>query len=356
VNLRRRQLLWAAGAAAVLPGCASAPAAGVPAAATPVIDLHSHAGRVIVSRDPAIGANRPFLPVAEPMRDGGVDLICLAIVTDTTVTRVSADRRRFEPYRDPAAGELYALSQTEFARLDQLVQREKLNVVERAGDLDTLRARGPSVLVASEGADFLEGRIERVDEAFRLHRLRLLQLTHYHVSEVGDIQTEAPVHGGLSDFGAEVVKRCQSLGIVVDVAHGPYDLVKRVASIATRPLVLSHTSLTGRPGPRSRQIGLEHARLVAQTGGVIGVWPNAAIYPNLDAMAMGAKRLADAIGVDHVGLGTDMLGFISPPVLGSYRQVPAYAQALRVAGFTDDEVAKVLGGNALRVLHAGLPT
>jgi membrane dipeptidase len=63
------------------------------------MDMHSHAGRVIVSRDPAIGADRPFLPLAAPMRAGGMNIICLAIVTDTVVTHVTADRKRIEAWR-----------------------------------------------------------------------------------------------------------------------------------------------------------------------------------------------------------------------------------------------------------------
>jgi membrane dipeptidase len=57
------------------------------------------------------------------------------------------------------------------------------------------------------------------------------------------------VHGGLTDFGAEVVRACNRLGIV-DTAHGTYDLVKRAAAVTTKPLVLSHTSLSLTPGAR----------------------------------------------------------------------------------------------------------
>ncbi|MFP3519525.1 hypothetical protein SB766_25430, partial [Pseudomonas sp. SIMBA_077] len=64
------------------------------------IDMHSHAGHVIVSRDPAIGDHRPLTSVSASMRAGGMNVICLAIVTDTVVTHVSADRKRFEAWRE----------------------------------------------------------------------------------------------------------------------------------------------------------------------------------------------------------------------------------------------------------------
>jgi membrane dipeptidase len=318
------------------------------------IDMHSHAGHVIVSRDPAIGARRPLTPVSASMRAGGMNVICLAIVTDTVVTHVSSDRKRFEAWREPQPGELYQLGQTEFARVSELVEREQLDVVTDAGMLASAGTERPCVIVAAEGADFLEGQLDRVDEAHARHRLRHLQLTHFRVNELGDIQTEAPVHGGLTDFGADVVRRCNALGIVVDVAHGTFDLVKRAASVTTKPLVLSHTALAGHPGARSRLITADHARAVADTGGVIGVWPSSGTFGDLDAMAHGFRRMADVVGVEHVGLGTDMFGFISPPVFRRYEQLPALGSALLAAGFSQAETEQLLGGNYRRVFEVAM--
>ena len=340
--------------AASAPQAADAAARWAPPANALTIDMHSHGGRVTVSRDPAIGADRPFQPLAAPMRAGGMNVICLAIVTDTTVTRVSADRSRFEAWRAPEEGELYALGVAEFARAHRLIEREQMHVVIDAASLAARGRAGPCAIIASEGADFLEGRLERVDEAYAMHQLRHLQLTHYRVNELGDIQTETPVHGGLTDFGAEVVRRCNARGIVVDVAHGTYALVKRAAATSTRPLVISHSALATRPGTRSRLITPDHARVIAGTGGVIGVWPSSGTFRDLRAMAEGIKRMADVVGVEHVGLGTDMLGFISPPVFRSYEQLPSLADALLAAGFTQDEMNGILGGNYRRVFEASV--
>lgn len=91
---------------------------------------------------------------------------------------------------------------------------------------------------------------------------------------------------------------------------------------------------------------------MAETGGVIGVWPNASDFPTLDAMAIGIKRMVDVVGVAHVGLGTDMLGFIKPPTFTDYAQLPALATALLKAGFTSGEVGQLLGDNYRRVFEA----
>ena len=62
--------------------------------------------------------------------------------------------------------------------------------------------------------------------------------------------------------------------------------------------------------------------------------------------------MVDVVGVDHVGLGTDMLGLLSPASFANYDQLPDLARALADAGFHPDEIAKILGGNYVRVFRA----
>jgi len=308
---------------------------------TPGIDIHSHAGGIL-------RAGLSFSDVITQMKQGGMGAICLAMVADSPVTRVQSDGR-IQAMRNPEDGELYRWSGPAFMRVLTLAKEQGLAIVDSAQALRAASAGRPSLVISAEGADFLEGRVERIDEAFRRYGLRHLQLTHYRPNELGDIQTEAPVHNGLTDFGAQAIRRCNQLGIVVDVAHGTFDLVKRAAEVTSKPLVISHTSLAGRPGPRSRQINVDHARIIAQTGGVIGVWPPASIYSTMDALAAGMARLAEAVGVDHVGIGTDQRGLTGPSVFESYRQLPELAQALLARGFNAGEVGKIVGGNYVRV-------
>lgn len=361
-SLSRRRFLGAAGSALALAGCDGTASSLPPAvrsgtgggdgdltrarallARTVSMDMHSHAG-AILHLD---GALRPL---AGPMRDGLMSTVALAMVADKGTTRVMPDHR-IEAFRDPEPGELYQRSTISFGKIHELVARDRLEVVRRAADLSPASAGRPAVVVAAEGADFLDTDVDRVDEAYEAHDLRHLQLTHYRVNALGDIQTAPPVHGGLTEFGAAVIRRCNSLGIVVDVAHGPYDLVKRAAEVSSKPLVLSHTSLVARPGPRSRQITADHARLIAATGGVIGIWPVSTIYPDISAYAQGIARMADVVGPAHVGLGSDQLGLTVPSVFADYRQFPEIAQALLVAGFSEEEAAGILGGNYARVFR-----
>jgi membrane dipeptidase len=358
VQISRREIL-SASALATLAACA--PQMGVAdrtgnaergAAARQIvggsltIDIHSHAGRIV-------RPTAPLEPVAAPMRERGMAVLCLAMVADSPATRLMPDRR-IRAVREPEPGELYAWSRTAFARVLRLAEEQQLHIIADIAALRAAPAQGPSIIVAAEGADFLDRSIERVNEAYAAYRLRHLQLTHYRVNDLGDIQTEAPVHGGLTDFGAEVIRTCNRLGIVVDTAHGTYELVKRAAEVTTKPLVLSHTSVTRSPGPQSRQIPPDHARVIAGTGGVIGVWPPSSIFPDLKAYVEGFARMAEIVGVDHVGFGSDMLGLTVPSVFDSYRDLPLLAQGLLDHGFTPEETSKILGGNYARVFAATL--
>lgn len=310
------------------------------------VDIHSHGGSVQMGRES--GDARQFTALAEPMRQGGMAAICLAVVADRPVTELTADKR-IRPVREPKPGELYDYIQQAFARAHRLAATQKFAFITDATLLEKARGNAPSVIISSEGADFLEGRIERLDEAHARWKLRHLQLTHYRPNELGDIQTEPPVHHGLTDFGAEVIARCNALGIVVDVAHGPFDFVQRAATVTKKPLVLSHTSLDERRSRYSRRITSDHARLIAKTGGVIGVWPPFAIYPDMAAFAAGMIEMAKAAGFEHVGLGTDMLGLVGSSVLPSYSKLPELAAALEAQQVSRDNILKLLGGNYRRV-------
>jgi membrane dipeptidase len=247
----RRRLL-AAAAALAAPGIMGSRAAQAVEAADALvtdkltIDMHSHGGGFMHE-------NTIPDPVVDAMRAGGLAVACLAIVSDAPATKLLPDGR-IHPIRDPDPGELYAWSRASFARVLRLAQDQGARLIGSTADLRAAPAAGPAVVVAAEGADFLKGRVERVDEARRQFGLRHLQLVHYRPNELGDIQTEAPVHDGLPDFGVEVVRACNRLGIVVDVAHATFDVVKRAAQATSRPLILSHTSLTLGMTWRSRQI------------------------------------------------------------------------------------------------------
>jgi membrane dipeptidase len=252
--------------------------------------------------------------------------------------------------REPHPGELYQYVYASLAKVRSRITAGTLVLIERPADLDAARARGkPGAILAVEGGDFLEGRIERVQEAHD-RGVRSIQLTHYRINELGDIQTEAPHHGGLTAFGKDVIREMNRLGMVVDVAHLTTDGVRAAVAVAQKPMILSHTVLdTG----WARSVTREHARLVAERGGVIGIFPVNSGYQGFEGYIQHITRMIEAVGVDHVGIGTDMDG-ISPPSFLSfddYAEWPSIGAALLARGRSREDVAKVAGGNFLRVFR-----
>ena len=116
-------------------------------------------------------------------------------------------------------------------------------MVTSAAGLDRAVADGrTAVLLGCEGGDFLEGDLRRLEEA-RAAGLTVLTLVHYRVSDIGDVQTEAPVHDGLSRFGRDVVAECNRLGIVVDCAHASFATTMAVLEASSQPVIISHGQL-----------------------------------------------------------------------------------------------------------------
>jgi len=307
-------------------------------------DLHSHPG-LFQSM-----ASNTFAGHRQNAEAGHVKLISLTATSDGPVLGRNRSGGLYAT-RQPNPDELYQSMYRQIDTLTRWSQAAQMPVVLSISDA---AAPGPPVrgLLAVEGCDFLEGRIDRVQEAYD-RGIRSLQLVHYRVNELGDIQTEAPVHGGLTPFGKQVVQQMNALGIVVDVAHATYPVVRGVAETTTQPIILSHSNIQDWSG-WARFISKDHARRVTDTGGVIGAMPiviNQRAGDNIDAYVTHISRLVDAVGVDHVGIGTDMDGIGPGAIFTSYARWPSLAAALRGHGYSESEVAKILGGNAQRVFQ-----
>jgi hypothetical protein len=161
--------------------------------------------------------------------------------------------------------------------VDEMVATHGLRRALSAADLEAAHNAGqPAIVGDVEGLDFLEKKLERLEEAHQ-RGVRHVQLVHYTPNDIGDFQTGAITHQGLTSFGAEVIQACHRLGFVCDVAHATEDTVKQAVKVATKPLLLSHTALAGSEamGPTplmGRQVSRDHARAIAETGGSVGIW------------------------------------------------------------------------------------
>jgi membrane dipeptidase len=131
-------------------------------------------------------------------------------------------------------------------------------------------------------------------------------------------------------------------------------MAKQAATVGTKPLLLSHTALLGSramgPTPLGgRQIGPDHARAIAETGGSVAIWH---FFPSLDRYVDGLKEMAEIVGVDHVSIGTDQ--FDARGCLEDYRRWVQLVAAMLRGGFTAEEAGKIAGGNYLRLFRAAV--
>jgi len=207
--------------------------------------------------------------------------------------------------------------------------------------------------VGCEGADFLEGRLEGLEEVHR-RGARCITLVHYRINELGDIQTEPPRHGGLTPFGAQVVAEMNRLGMVVDLAHATFEVTRDVLDRTSAPVMISHSHLARGADPHPRLLSAEHALAVTRAGGVVAAWPAGFALTSFDQFVEEILRMVELLGVDRVALGTDMDANYQP-VLTRYRQLPDLAAGLLQRGLSPAEVGQVLGGNLLRLFAQVLP-
>jgi membrane dipeptidase len=335
-----------AGSRAAAPAEESLAAARTLLAENVSVDVHAHGGPTgVSSRRP------PGDDLARGMRAGGLATVCFADVPDGPLLGRNA-QNVLTVTREPAPGELYRWHLDRLAWIDELVARHGVRRALTAADVRAAHAAGqPAIIQDIEGLDFLEGKLERLEES-RQRGVRHVQLVHYTPTEIGDFQTGAVTHRGLGPLGTDVIRACNRLGLVCDVAHGTADLVKQAAKVTSTPLLLSHTALRGSraqgPTPLTeRQITADHARAVAETGGAIGIWH---FFPTLERYVEGIKEMVDVVGVDHVSVGTDASA--NPGLLPTYDDFTPLVAAMLRGGFTASDTARLVGGNYLRLLAA----
>jgi membrane dipeptidase len=253
--------------------------------------------------------------------------------------------------RTPEPGQLYTHHLERLAWMDEMVAKHVLRCALSVADLEAAHEAGqPAIIADVEGLDFLETKLERLEEAHQ-RGVRHVQLVHYTPNDIGDFQTGAIMHQGLTSFGAEVIRACHRLGFVCDVAHATEDMVNQAVKVATKPLLLSHTALFGSramgPTPLSwRQISPDHARAIAETGGSIGIWH---FFPSHEKYVDGLKEMAEIVGVDHLSIGTDQ--HVSPGSVPDYTQWVHLVAAMLRGGFTPEDAGKIAGGNYMRIFR-----
>lgn len=331
-------------------------AAGVRAQAAPpaMADMHSHYGMW--------GLRLPGFNLVSRMRETNTTLLAWSVTDDWRW--ITPGPSGWTQSRMPAPGELWEAFQKRYEGYEAKLKDWQAVKALAPADVDAALAGEPRVLMATEGANFLEGQPERL-QVVHGWGVRHLQLVHFIQSPLGDHQTAEPRHGGLTPTGAKVVQECSRLGIVVDLAHGTGNLVDGALDASDGIPVWSHSWISPAggawtdPAYIARSLSPAHAKKIAARGGAVGLWTvnvGRGTYPvtNAKTYADEIVRMCELIGPRHVAFGTDMEGAGRIPILNNYVDLRSVADDLLRRGLPEDDLRGVLIGNYARAVRAAM--
>jgi membrane dipeptidase len=277
---------------------------------------------------------------------------------------------------------------------------DRIELALTASDIERITGAGKIACMFSiEGGHQIDDDLH-VLRMYQRIGIRAMTLTHFRNTNWADSSTDKPQHNGLTDFGKQVVREMNRIGMLVDISHVSDKTFYDALAVTSKPVIATHSScraLTDSP----RNMTDDMLRALAKNGGVIAINFNPGFVNNQD-LAEGRKRISTAAGrepdltgaalddyarkeyiddyakmrpaaatiddvvahidhavkvagIDHVGIGSDFDGIGSVPRgLEDISKMPALAAALRKKGYSEADIDKIWGRNALRVIRAGI--
>ena len=274
--------------------------------------------------------------------------------------------------------------------------KDQMELATTAADIRRIVKAGKiSVFLTVEGGHTIDDDLRVLRMYYQLG-VRSMTLTHSRNNNWADSATDKPVHNGLTDFGREVVREMNRLGMLVDVSHVADKTFYDTLSVTSKPVIVSHSSMRA-ISPVPRNVTDEMLWALAKNGGVIGISFGEGFVNPKDAEALEsaiktetagpaltgralddyaaedvrnlfgtrlkvAATVADVAdhidhavriaGIDHVGIGSDFDGVSGPPNgLDDVSKRPALIEVLLQRGYAERDVKKILGENYLRVIR-----
>jgi membrane dipeptidase len=278
---------------------------------------------------------------------------------------------------------------------------DALEFAQSADDIVRIHRAGKvAILMGVEGGHIIEDDLRMLDIYYRLG-VRYMTLTHTKNTKWADSSGDKPQWNGLTEFGRQVVKRMNRLGMMVDISHVSDKTFYDVLAATKAPVIASHSSCRA-ISPQPRNMTDDMIQALAKNGGVMDInfyssfldpaysSAHEAVSKEMDAEVKAAReaqakegkrlsyaqeneirrryearlptpsfeRIADHIdhavqvgGVDHVGLGSDFDGVDSiPRGMEDASKIPNLVVELARRGYGEDDLVKILGGNLLRVM------
>ena len=314
------------------------------------------------------------------------------------------DVQFFSIWCDETGG--YAVANQEIDSLYSLIKRypNKIKLVTSAKDLEqAVKQQKLAAMIGVEGGHMIENRLDYIDSLAK-RGMAYLTLTWNNSTPWSSSAAEEtsgkvkPENAGLSDFGKQVVKRLNKLGVMVDLSHVGEKTFYDVVKVSTKPVIVSH-SCAYALNPVPRNLKDDQIKAVGKNGGVISLnFYSGFLDSNFDAkqktffkkydselkelsgkygrsnaidtlislhkadadatrppIALLVKHISHVvklIGIDHVGLGADFDGAESFPLgMNSVADYPKITDELIKNGYSENDIKKILGGNVIRLIR-----
>ena len=257
------------------------------------------------------------------------------------------------------SGHCYHTVMSMFNTLDRVIEQnpKTVGLARSADDIERIAGEGKlALLVGLEGGHMLDNSLDHLRE-YHDRGASYLGIVHQHSIEwAGSDQKASDKDIGLGEFGRQVVRECNRLGLMVDVSHTNEKTFWDVIAAAQAPVIDSHTGCSAVQA-HHRNLNDDQLRAIAKTGGIVGIiYYPAYLGPRMtgtiDEVVESIDHAVQVAGVDHVGLGSDWDGFVSMPQgLADASQLPNLTAKLLARGYSKEDIQKILGGNMLRVMR-----
>eukprot|EP01137_Pigoraptor_chileana_P026992 Opistho-2@9024 len=248
------------------------------------------------------------------------------------------------------AEQLYTLNRRSLGMFYTIKFREDLSEYLTMRERDSAITAG---FLAIEGAHAFDGSLDSIDVLFDTG-YRMVGPTHFFDNELGG-SAHGLGHHGLTPFGVAAIKKMESLGIFIDIAHASPAMIDDIFAIATRPVVSSHSGVKGTCN-NTRTLGDDALRHIKRTGGVVGIayFDKATCGKDLDSIVKAIVYTVGVIGAKHVALGSDYDGAVKVPFDTS--QLVRITDGLLKAGISREDVERVMGRNVIELFLKHLPS